>query len=64
VTEALDRGEDLVGGLSPFEGSGILVVVIDEGADVSFQLLDGGVNTALEALSRKLSEPALDLIDP
>ena len=64
MTEALDRGEDLVGGLGPFEGSGILVVVIDEGADVSFQLLDGGVNTALEPLSGELGEPALDLIDP
>jgi hypothetical protein len=58
VTEALDRGEDLVG-LGPFEGSGILVVVIDEGADVSFQLLDGGVNTALEPLSGKLAASLL-----
>ena len=63
MTKALDRSEDLVGGLGPFEWSGILVVAIDEGADISLQLLDGGVNAALEPLSGQLGEPALDLID-
>ena len=37
---------------------------IDESSDIGFELPDGGMNTALEPLSRELSEPALDLIDP
>ena len=37
---------------------------IDEGADIGFELPDGGMNTSPEALSGKLSEPALDLINP
>jgi hypothetical protein len=41
-----------------------LVVPIDEGADVGFELLDGCVNTALKPLSGEFSEPTLDLIDP
>jgi hypothetical protein len=37
---------------------------IDERADIGFELPDGGMNTSPEALFGKLSEPALDLIDP
>ena len=54
----------MVGRFCPFERPGILVVPIDESADIGFELPDGGMNTALEPLSRELSEPALDLIDP
>jgi hypothetical protein len=64
VAEALHRGQDLVGRFCPFERPGILVVPIDESSDIGFELPDGGMNTALEPLSRELSEPALDLIDP
>ena len=64
MTEALDRGEDLVGGLGPFEGSGILVVPVDEGADIGLQLPDRGMYAPPESLSGEFSEPALDLIDP
>ena len=41
-----------------------MIVPIDERMDIGFELLDGGMNTAPEPLSAKLSEPALDLIDP
>lgn len=54
----------MVGRFGPFEGPGILVVPIDERADIGFELPDGGMNTSPEPLSAKLSEPALDLIDP
>jgi len=64
LAEALDRGEDLVGGLGPFEGLGVLVVPVDEGADVGLQLPDRGMNAAPEPLSGELCKPALDLIDP
>jgi hypothetical protein len=40
------------------------VVPIDEGADISFELPDRDMNTALELLPGELSETALDLIDP
>jgi len=39
-------------------------VPMDEGADIGFELPDGGMNTPPEALSGELSEPTLDLIDP
>jgi hypothetical protein len=64
VAEALDRGEYLVGGLCPFEGLGVLVVAIDEGADIGLQLPDGSMDATPEPLSGELGKPALDLIDP
>ncbi len=41
-----------------------MVVPIDEGADIGFELLDRGMNTSTEPLSGELGKPALDLIDP
>ena len=41
--EALDGGEDVVGGPGPLEGSGIFVVRLDEGADVGLKLEGGAV---------------------
>ena len=40
VAEAFHRSQDLVGRFGPFEGPGILVVPIDEGADIGFELPD------------------------
>ena len=54
----------MVGRFGPFERPGILVVPIDESADIGFELSDGGMNTPLEPLSGEFSEPAFDLIDP
>src|SRR6516164_2084573 len=64
VAEAFDGSQNLVCGLGPFEGLRVSVVQVDEDADVGLELPDGGVNTALDLLSGKFSEPALDLIDP
>ena len=54
----------MVGRFGPFKGPGILVVPIDEVADIGFELPDRGMNTSLELLPAELSEPTLDLIDP
>ena len=51
VAEAFDGSQNLVGGLSPFEGLRIFVVQVDEGTDVGLELPDGGVNTSLDLLS-------------
>ena len=64
MAEAFHRGQDLVGRFSPLEGPGILIVPIDEGEDIGFDLPDRGMNTSTEPLSRELGKPALDLIDP
>jgi hypothetical protein len=50
----------LVGRFGPFEGPGILVVPIDESADIGFEFPDRGMNTSLEPLSGEFSEPAFD----
>jgi hypothetical protein len=42
VAEAFHGGQDLVGRFCPLERLGILVVPIDEGADIGFELPDGG----------------------
>ena len=54
----------LVGRFGPFKGPGILVVPIDEGADIGFELPDRGMDTSTEPFSGELGKPALDLIDP
>jgi hypothetical protein len=36
LAEALDSGEDVVGGVGPAEGLGIGIVGVDEGDDVAF----------------------------
>lgn len=64
MTEAFNRSQNLVGGFGPFEGLGILVVSIDESANIGFEFPDGGMNASLEPLSGELSEPTFDLIDP
>ena len=64
MAEAFNGSQDLVGRFGPFEGPGILVVPVDERADVGFELPDGGMNAAPQPLSGELRKPALDLIDP
>lgn len=64
MAEAFNRSQDLISRFGPFKGPGILVVSIDESADIGFELADGGVDTSAELLSGEFSEPALDLIDP
>ena len=64
MAETFYGSQDLIGRFGPFEGPGILVVPVDERADVGFELLDGGMNAAPQPFSGELREPALDLIDP
>ena len=64
MAKAFHRSQDLVRRFGPFEGPGIFVVLIDEGADIGFELPDRGVNTSSEPLSSEFGKPALDLIDP
>jgi hypothetical protein len=54
----------LVGGCGPFEGLRVLVVAVDEDADIGLQVADGDMDTAPKPLSGELGKPALDLIDP
>jgi hypothetical protein len=64
MAEAFDGSQNLVCGVGPFEGLWVLVMQVDEGADVGLKLPDGGVDTSLDLLSGEFSEPAFDLIDP
>lgn len=47
---AVDAGEDLVGVLGPGEGTGVVIPAVDERADDSHQLLDGGEGSAADGL--------------
>ena len=49
--EALDGGEDVVGGLGPAEGLRVCIAGIDIGGDCRLQLLDGLVSAALDLLA-------------
>ena len=60
MAETFDGSQNLVCGLGPFEGLRVSVVQVDEGTDVGFEPLDGGVDTSLDLLSGEFSEPALD----
>ena len=64
LAEALDGGEDVVGGFGPAEGLGMGIVRVDEGADVVFELPGGAMHAAPELLLREQGEEALDLIEP
>ena len=46
-------GEDLVCGLGPYVGAGVLVPGLDPGGDVGGEILDGSVCGALELLGRE-----------
>src|SRR5258707_12297358 len=56
--------EDLVGGLGPGEGPGVLVPGLDPVADVPFQRLDVLVGATAQPLVGEQAEPALDLVEP
>jgi hypothetical protein len=50
--------------LGPCEGSGLLVIVGDEGVDVGLELIDGLEGRAIERLPAEDREPNLDLVKP
>ena len=64
MTEPLDGGEDIVGGLRPAEGFWVGVVRVDEGADVAFERLGRAVDAAADLLVGQHGEEPLDLVDP
>ena len=63
-SEASDVGQDLVCGLGPAKGFGLLVVGSDEFADRRFEFLYAGVRTALDLPLCKQCEPAFHLVEP
>ena len=56
--------EDLVGGLGPDVGAGVVVPGVDPGADVGVELAHRGVGAAAQFLGGQLGEPALDEVEP
>ena len=62
--EALDAGEDLVGGLCPSAWLGILVDPIDVVLDGLFEFLSGAMDTPPQLLLAQESEQAFDLVQP
>jgi hypothetical protein len=56
--------EDLVGGLGPDEGLGVVVPGVDPGADVGVELTDRAVRSAARLLGRQFAKPALDEVQP
>jgi len=61
---AADGVEDLVGGLGPDVGAGVLVPGLDPLADVGVQRADGAVRAAAQEFRGELAEPLLDEVDP
>src|SRR5205823_8543717 len=59
-----EGGEDLVGGLDPDVGSGVLVPGGDPISDVAFEGPDAGVGAAADLLGREFGEPPLDQVEP
>jgi hypothetical protein len=56
--------EDVVGGLVPDVGFGVVVPVGDPGADRGDEVADRAVCAALDPFRRELGEPALDEVQP
>lgn len=63
-TELFEFGEDRLCGGGPHEGLGMLVVLIDELADLALQIGDGVERPAADRLVGDQREPALDLVEP
>ena len=59
-----EGGEDLVGGLDPDVGAGVVVPGCDPVFDVAFEFADGAVGSAFDLLGRELAEPPFDEVEP
>ncbi len=62
--EALDRGEDVVGGSGPAEGCRIGIVLIEEGHDVGAQGGHAAIDAPPDLTLSNEREEALDLVEP
>ena len=62
--EALDAGEDLVGGFGPDEWFRIPVCLVNVGLDRSFQAVGADKDTALETAPGQKREPAFHPVEP
>ena len=59
-----DCGDDLVRIGAPDEGSGLLVMLLDEAVDGSLKVDDGVEDAVLQAATGQLGEEALDRVQP
>ena len=64
LTLVSDASQDLVGGLGPDVGAGVVVPGLDPGADVGVELTYRGVGAAAQFLGGQFGEPALDEVEP
>ncbi len=64
MDKSADAGEDLLGGLGPDEGLGVVVPCLDPGADVGLEGLDAVVVGSLEEVGGDVAEEPLDQVQP
>src|ERR1700737_4851769 len=64
LAKSTDAGEDLIRGLDPDEGCGVLVVSSDVELNRSLKLTRAAVSAAADLLLGEHPKPALDLVDP
>jgi hypothetical protein len=64
LNKSVESGEDLLGGLGPYERFGVLVPGGDPFADVGFEGLDAAVIGALEEVGGDVAEEPLDQVQP
>src|SRR5260370_36044925 len=61
---ASNRVDDLVGGLGPLEGLGVVVPELDPLFEGAGQLVDRAEDATVEPAALQFSEPSLDLVEP
>ena len=56
--------EDGIGCLGPDERLGVVIVGLNKGSDIGFELIDAAMDAALDLLVGEQREPAFDLVEP
>jgi hypothetical protein len=64
LVPSLYGGNDLVGIGAPYEGSGLLIMLLDEPIDGSLKVDDGVEDAVLQATTGQLGEEALNGVEP
>ena len=54
--------EDGIGCLGPDERLGVVIVGLNKGSDIGFELIDAAMDAALDLLVGEQREPAFDLV--